>query len=64
MPYKTYERYYSGSREVHPFTADDINKGHASLYTDYECNKCGFVQSVANMGGYGAPCMRCSHKSP
>lgn len=46
-----------------PFTVEEIERGDTALYTDYECPGCGKVQSVANTGGYGHPCLRCGLSS-
>ena len=53
--YKTYPKHNGDGS----FSKDEIKHGMVALYTDYECPKCGKIQSVAQMGGYGGDCIRC-----
>ena len=61
-PYIQYPK-HNHDEEQRGFTADEIRRGIHTLFIDYECSHCGKVQSLANMGGQGAPCIRCGKKS-
>ena len=41
------------------FSADDVKRGMIPLNSDFKCGACGKWQSVAQAGGYAAPCIRC-----
>jgi transcription elongation factor Elf1 len=57
MMFKTYPPF---DREG--LTPDEIKRGFTWLYTDYECVHCGKLQSVAQAGGVGAPCIACGKR--
>jgi len=60
--YRTYPNTLS-DRGDGSFTADDVRRGMIALHTDYTCPRCGRVQSVAQIGGYGGRCIECGMSS-
>lgn len=59
---RNYTTYPDPFKRNDSYTVDEINRGLHWVNTDYTCPHCGKVQSVAQMNGVGAPCIRCGKR--
>lgn len=59
MRIKFYPKHFSEIDQDAGFSAEEIKRGVHWLYADIECPHCRKLQTVANTGYLGGPCICC-----
>ena len=57
MSYRQYPK-HNGTDEERGFTVNEIKKGIHTIFADYECPECNYIQPVP----MGNICLKCGHK--